>query len=330
MGDVLSQQEIDMLLSALSSGEVSAEEIKEEKSQEDKVKPYDFKHPNRVSKDQLRVIHMIQENFARVYGTTLSGFLRTIVEIEVVSVDQVSYGEFIRSLPSPTSLDIFSLSPLEGRGILQLDLSIVFIMLDRLLGGPGEPIDKTRELTDVEEVVYNKVVSRALNDFKEVWSHIIEMNPKLEGREYNPQFAQIVSPNEMTVLITLEVKIGKASGIMNICIPYIVLEPVIPKLSAQYWFSTGKKSGVEDLAIVKRSVNFIRLPVVVYLGNAVLTVRELLHLKLGDIIRLDTSADASLLIKVGGVPKFYAKPGLRGKKIALMITSKIEEKEVAM
>jgi len=330
MGEVLSQQEIDMLLSALSSGEVSAEEIKEEQKQEDKVKPYDFKHPNRVSKDQLRVIHMIMENFARVFGTTLSGYLRTIAEIEVVSVDQVSYGEFVRSLPSPTALDIFSLPPLEGRGILQLDLSIVFVMLDRLLGGPGEPINKMRELTDVEEVVYNKVITRALSDFKEVWSHITEMNPKLEGREYNPQFAQIVSPNEMTVLITFEVKVGKNSGIMNICIPYIVLEPIIPKLSAQYWFSTGKKSSAKDFAIVKENINFIKLPVVVYLGNATLTVGELLNLKRGDIIRLDNPVNSDLLVKVNGIPKFYAKPGLKGKKIALMITSKPEEEGVAV
>ena len=329
MGEVLSQQEIDMLLSALDSGEVNAEEIKEEKT-EPKVKPYDFKHPNRLSKDQLRVIHMIQENFGRVFATTLSGYLRSIIEINVVSVDQVSYGEFIRSLPSPTSLDIFSLSPLEGRAIIQFDLSIVFMMLDRLLGGPGEFTNAVRELTDIEEVVYNKIVIRALRDFKEVWNHIIELNPKLEGREYNPQFAQVVSPNEMTVLITLEVKIKESSGIMNICLPYIVLEPVIPKLSAQYWFSSTKKGGVKDFALVRENLHFVKIPVTVYLGKSNLTIRELLQLKRGDIIRLDNAAKSNLLIKVNSVPKFYAKPGLKGRKIALMITSKITEEEVAM
>ena len=228
--DVLSQAEIDELLSALSTGMVSTEEIETERRQK-KVKVYDFKRPDKFSKDQLRTLQMIHENFARLLNTYLSAQLRTMVHLDVVSVDQLTYEEFIRSLPNPSVISVFQMNPLKGNAILEINPNIVFAIIDRLFGGPGLAPNKARPLTDIEETIMRRIIEKALTYFQEAWKQVIELSPKQGILETNPQFTQIVTPSDMVVIVTLQAKIGTVEGMLNLCLPYIVLEPVLRTLA---------------------------------------------------------------------------------------------------
>lgn len=223
--DVLSQSEIDQLLSALSTGVVSAEEMKVEEKQK-KVKVYDFKRPDKFSKDQIRTLYMLHENFARLLNTYLSTNLRTLVNISVASVEQLAYEEFIRSLSNPSVIGIFNMSPLKGNVIFEINPNIAFSIIDRLFGGEGTVINKIRTLTDIEETIIRKVITKSLDNLQEAWRHVVNTEPRLEVIETNPQFTQIVPPNDMVVIVTLQTQIGQVEGLINICIPYLVLEPI--------------------------------------------------------------------------------------------------------
>ena len=228
--DVLSQSEIDQLLSALSTGVVSAEEMKVEEKQK-KVKVYDFKRPDKFSKDQIRTLYMLHENFARLLNTYLSTNLRTLVNISVASVEQLAYEEFIRSLSNPSVIGIFNMSPLKGNVIFEINPNIAFSIIDRLFGGEGTVINKIRTLTDIEETIIRKVITKSLDNLQEAWRHVVNTEPRLEVIETNPQFTQIVPPNDMVVIVTLQTQIGQVEGLINICIPYLVLEPIMSKLT---------------------------------------------------------------------------------------------------
>ena len=215
--DVLSQSEIDQLLSALSTGVVSAEEMKVEEKQK-KVKVYDFKRPDKFSKDQIRTLYMLHENFARLLNTYLSTNLRTLVNISVASVEQLAYEEFIRSLSNPSVIGIFNMSPLKGNVIFEINPNIAFSIIDRLFGGEGTVINKIRTLTDIEETIIRKVITKSLDNLQEAWRHVVNTEPRLEVIETNPQFTQIVPPNDMVVIVTLQTQIGQVEGLINICI----------------------------------------------------------------------------------------------------------------
>lgn len=326
--DVLSQAEIDELLSALSTGKVSAEVIQTEQKQK-KVKVYDFKRPDKFSKDQLRTIQMIHENFARLLNTYLSAQLRAMVHVDVVSVDQLTYEEFIRSLPNPSVISVFQMNPLKGNAILEMNPNIVFAIIDRLFGGPGLPPNKSRPLTDIEETIMRRVVEKALEYFQEAWKQVITLSPQLGVVETNPQFTQIVTPNDMVVIVTLQAKIGVAEGLLNICLPFIVLEPVMSKLSTTLWVaSTGTKtSSPETVALLRRKLASIRIPVIVQLGTATITVRDLLGLEVNDVLKLDTKVDNELSVIIGRWEKYKCKPGLSGAKLAVQITRITERGE---
>jgi len=327
MSDVLSQSEIDALLSALSTGELDAEEIKvEEKSK--KVKLYDFKRPDKFSKDQIRTLQMLHDSFARLLTTSLSGQLRTMVQIQVVSVEQLTYEEFVRSIPTMTTLTIFDMNPLEGSGVLELGPNITFSIIDRLLGGPGYAPEKARELTDIEEIIIGKVINRFLDNLQESWKNVAEINPSLKSIENNPQFVQLVPANDMVIVITFNTMIGKSEGIMSMCLPYIVLEPVLPKLSAHYWFaSTRKENNAEHLNLIKKKIEKAKIPLIVELGSATIPIQDLLQLQVGDVVSLDAKVDKELDIKIGTRTKFKARPGLVGNKVAIQISSIVEEGE---
>ncbi len=232
-GDVLSQAEIDELLSNISSGAVSAEEIQSEEKLK-KIKLYDFKRPDKFSKDQIRTLYMIHENFARLLNTYLSAHLRTMVHIDVASVDQLTYEEFIRSLPNPSVIGVFQMRPLKGNAILELNPNIVFAIIDRLFGGKGTPMTKPRALTDIEEAIVTRVINKALEGLQDAWKQVVAIEPQMEIIETNPQFTQIVPPNDMVVIITLQAKIGDAEGLINLCIPYLVVEPIMSKLTTTF------------------------------------------------------------------------------------------------
>ena len=327
MSEVLSQSEIDALLSALSTGELDVEEIKtEEKSK--KVKIYDFKRPDKFSKDQIRTLQMLHDSFARLLTTSLSAQLRTMVQIQVVSVEQLTYDEFVRSIPTLTTLTIFDMEPLEGSGILELGPNVTFPIIDRLLGGPGYAPERSRELTDIEEIIIGKILNRMLDYLQESWKNVVAFNPSLKSIETNPQFVQIVPPNDMVVLITLNAMIGRNDGIMTICLPYIVLEPILSKLSAHYWFaSTRKETTVENLSLIKKKIEKAKVPIVVELGGAVIPIQELLQLQVGDVLPLDAPLNKEMEVKIGTRIKYKARPGLAGNRVAVQITSIVEEGE---
>ena len=319
--DVLSQSEIDKLLSAISTGDVSAEEIKKEDEQK-KVKVYDFKRPDKFSKDQIRTLYMLHENFARLLNTYLSTHLRTMVNVEVASVEQLTYQEFIQSLTNPSVIGVVAVPPLKGNIIMEINTGISFSIIDRVLGGKGENTIKPRVLTEIEIAIMRRVIDRALDQLKEVWTNVVRFEPKLEATEDNPQFVQIVPPSDMVVIITLQMKVGDVEGFMNICMPYLVLEPVMSKLTTTFWVasSVSREDNPEQVEVLKRRTEKTYVPFIVELGEINISIREFLTLGFGDVLQLDTKVKDELRCKVGTHTKFYCRPGTSGKRSAVQIT----------
>jgi flagellar motor switch protein FliM len=237
MTEVLSQDEIDQLLTAINAGDTEPEDFRPAADTR-KIKIYDFKRPDKFSKEQIRTVSIMHETFARLTTTALSATLRSMVHVHVASVDQLTYEEFIRSIPTPTTLAIINMDPLKGNAILEVDPAITFSIIDRLFGGTGEGTKAQHELTDIEQSVMEGIIVRILGNMREAWAQVIDLRPRLGQIDTNPQFASIVPPTEMVVLVTLETKVGEVEGMMNFCIPYLTIEPIIGKLSAQYWYSS--------------------------------------------------------------------------------------------
>ncbi|GAA0395522.1 flagellar motor switch protein FliM [Paenibacillus motobuensis] len=325
MVDVLSQNEIDALLAALSSGEMDAEELKKEETQK-KIRSYDFKRAVRFSKDHIRSLTRIHENFARYLTTYFSAQLRTFVQINVVQVEQLPYDEFIRSIPKMTILNIFEAEPLEGRMVLEVHPNVAFAMLDRLLGGMGIAPSKIGSLTEIETIIMEKIFSRAFDSLQEAWKTVIDIQPRMEGLETNPQFMQIVSPNETIALISLSTKIGDTSGMINLCIPHVVIEPIMPKLSVHHWFVSQKKSRApEEMDALRNRVSKANLPIIAELGESNITVREFLELSAGDVISLNKSVQEGLAIRVGDRLKYIGSPGTLKDRVAVQIDEIVSE-----
>lgn len=325
MVDVLSQNEIDALLAALSSGEMDAEELKKEDTQK-KIRSYDFKRAVRFSKDHIRSLTRIHENFARYLTTYFSAQLRTFVQISVVQVEQLPYDEFIRSIPKMTVLNIFEAEPLVGRMVLEVHPNIAYAMLDRLLGGIGNAPAKMNALTEIETIIMERIFSRAFESLQEAWKTVLDITPRLEAMETNPQFMQIVSPNETIALISLSTKIGDTTGMINLCIPHVVLEPIMSKLSAHQWFVSEKKTRVpEEVESLKQRVSKARLPIIAELGESNLTISEFLGLSVGDVISLNKPVHDGLSIKVGDKLKYIGSPGTMKDRVAVQIDEIVSE-----
>ncbi|GGG12343.1 flagellar motor switch protein FliM [Paenibacillus abyssi] len=325
MVDVLSQNEIDALLAALSSGEMDAEELKKEETQK-KVRAYDFKRAVRFSKDHIRSLTRIHENFARFLTTYFSAQLRTFVQINVVQVEQLPYDEFIRSIPKMTILNIFEAEPLEGRMVLEVHPNVAYAMLDRLLGGQGSAPSKINALTEIETIVMERIFSRAFDSLQEAWKTVIDLSPRLEALETNPQFMQIVSPNETIALISLSTKIGETTGMINLCIPHVVIEPIMSRLSVHHWFVSQKKSRApEEVEVLEQRVSKAKLAIVAELGSSTISVREFLGLALGDVIALNKNVGEGLHIKVGEKLKFIGSPGSVKDRLAVQIDEIVSE-----
>ncbi len=325
MGDVLSQAEIDALLSALSDGQVDVEEMRTSKSQK-RIRVYDFKRPNKFSKDQIHSLQNIHENFCRGLTTYFSGNLHAVSESTVLSIEQITYDEFIRSLPNPTVLGIYSVKPLEGTMLIEVSPSLIFTVVDRLLGGQGKGSEKNRELTEIEKTIVENRLSQMIFIAQEAWAEIYELNPAFMSMETNPQFTQIVAPNEMIVLITIEVKIGEEVGMINICMPYLVLEPILDKLSTYFLFSTqAKVTSPEQVQAIRRKIEWAKVDMVAFLGHSEILVRDLLDLAKGDVIPLNQSVHDPLPIYVGEFMKFKSLPGLNGEHLAVQITEIVKE-----
>jgi len=328
MNEVLSQDEIDQLLQAISSGDTESSDFKPVNDTR-KIKIYDFKRPDKFSKEQIRTVSIMHETFARLTTTSLSAQLRSLVHVHVASVDQLTYEEFIRSIPTPTTLAVINMDPLKGNAVLEIDPAITFSMIDRLFGGTGQGAKVSRDLTDIEQSVMEGIIVRILANMREAWTQVIDLRPRLGQIETNPQFAQIVPPSEMVVLVTLETKVGEEEGMMNFCIPYLTIEPIISKLSSQFWFSSVRRSSTTQyLGTLKEKLSDVDMDVVAEIGTINMPIRDVLALRQGDVVRLSSvRVGDPLTLSVGNKKKFYCQPGVVGKKMAVQVISKIDESD---
>lgn len=344
MSEILSQNEIEALLNSLSGG-VEAEPApaghavpppRGSAAMSTFLPPiksggrtvayevYDFRRPDKLSKDQLRTLQQINETFARLVSSGLSAYLRTPVQIDLVALEQVPYEDYLRGI-NHSVFTIMSLPPLAGQAVLEMEFGLVFTMIDRMLGGPGKPIKRTN-LTDIERPLLRQTIERMFAALKSAWEGVVMINPTVEGTESSAQFVQIAPPTDVAVTILFEVRMGGARHAMSICIPYQVLKPITGKLCAQKWFSGGSRKATpatrEHLSL---QVNEADVELNVTLGETVVTMGQFIALRPGDTLLLSQPVAEPLTMSVGGVPKFHGRPAMRGKKIVFAVTGRAKE-----
>ncbi|MCI8381789.1 MAG: flagellar motor switch protein FliM [Lachnospiraceae bacterium] len=326
MGEVLSQQEIDNLLAALSTGELDANDIQDK--EEKQVKDYDFKRPVKFSKEHLRTLEIIFEHYGRLLATNLQVYLRKNVQVTVNSSETVTFSEFSNALSSPVILSIVNFAPLPGNILMELSLNIGYVIIDRMLGGQGTALERTKDFSEIEMAILEKILVVCMQLLREPWKNVVEINPVLDRIETNPQFAQIIAPSDMIAIITLNIKIGEVEGMMNVCLPYFTLEDIMDNLNTKFWYSTIHEASDEDYeehleSLVKR----VSVPIRALLGTSSISVNDFMNLQLGDIIRLDSEINGDLTVYVGNIKKFTAVPGSSKEKYAVQVTSVLEEEE---
>lgn len=324
MSEILSQEEIDKLLNAYSSGELDAEDYKNEDNVD--VKVYDFKRPSKFSKEHLRTLESIFEHYGRLLYTNLPAYLRKNVQVDVLNAEAVTYSEFSNSLSNPVLLGLVNFSPLPGNILIELATNLGFCMVDRLLGGEGVALEKKREFSEIELIIIERVLNVCVDLLRDPWRNVANVEPRLERIETNPQFAQIISPQEMTAIVTINLKIGDVEGLMNICLPYATLEDVIDKLNIKYWYSTmqNREEGNYD-DIIETLISKAEIPIKAILGESSMSVAEFVNLQPGDLIKLDSNIEKELTVYVGNIKKFMALPGSSNENYAVRITSVIRE-----
>ena len=324
MPDVLSQDEIDNLLKALSSGELDVEEMKG--TDEKQVKNYDFARPSKFSKEHLRTLEIIFEHFGRLLATNLPAYLRKSVSVDVVNSEVVIYSEFSNALSNPVLLGVVGMDPLMGNVIMEMASNLGFAIVDRLLGGVGNSLEKERDFSEIELSILERVFTICVNLLHEPWENVVEITPRLNRIETNSQFAQIISPSETIAIVTINLKIGDVEGLMNICLPYTTLEPVMDKLNTKYWFSTMKEKDSNSYeAAIENIIDNTLIPMKAVLGTSKINVQDFVNLQLGDIIRLDRKVDDELEVYVGNIKKFKALPGYSDNKYAVRVTEILRE-----
>ena len=326
MGEVLSQNEIDSLLAALNSGEIDAEEMSD--ASDKQVKNYDFKRPTKFSKEHLRTLEIIYEHYGRLLSTSLPVYLRKNVQISVVSSEAIVFSEFTNALFNPVILGIVNFQPLGGNIMVEMATRLGYAMIDRMLGGEGEPLNKTREFTEIELTIVKKMLVTFIQLMCEPWKNVVDINPVLERIETNSQFAQIISPNDMIAIVTLNMKIGDVEGFMNICLPFFTLESVMERLNTKYWYSNMQEQKEDELeeyleSLIKR----VDVPVKALLGRTEIAITDFINIQVGDIIRLNTDVEQDLKVYVGNIEKFTALPGSSKDKYAVRVTSVLREEE---
>lgn len=327
MGEVLSQNEIDSLLAALSTGELDVDEMQEKSDKQ--VKNYDFKRPAKFSKEHLRTLEIIYEHYGRLLATNLPVYLRKNIQVTVASSETVTFSEFTNALSNPVILGIINFQPLGGNIILDLAANLGFAMIDRMLGGKGVPLEKNREFSEIEMTIIEKLMVVAMQVMREPWKNVLEINPILDRIETNPQFAQVIAPNEMIAIVTLNMKIGDVEGFMNVCLPYFTLESVMDRLNTKYWFSTMQEDNEENYQLyIESLIKRVNVPVKVVMGKSAVSVNDFINLQPGDIIRLDSQIDSELNVYVGNIMKFNAVPGTSKDKYAARITNVIREEDI--
>lgn len=323
MADILTPEEIQALLGALEKGELLPP-LEDKEMFGRFIKEYDFKRPDKFSKDQLRVLQMIIEGFARNWGTYLSAKMRSIVHIEVDKIGQLTYEEYLRGLSHPWVIIIYSASPLEGNALFEFSPSLSFTILDKLLGGIGKSYDEIRELTEIEEAIFSSVVNDGLRYLRQSLKDVVKVNTRIESIESNPQFVQIVPPAEIVLSVTLEMQIDDTSGLLGFCFPFMFLEPISNELKTKSYFSSQREPDKHKPQILNH-LHSVKLSISGKLGSAHLLVREILDLDVGDIIKLDTHVKDSIEIQVSRKSKWQGRAGLSGNFRAVKIEKELDD-----
>ena len=325
---MLSQAEIDALVNQLAAPEPGA--LPEMR----KVKTFDFRFNKRLDKfstNQLQTLRTLHDNFTRLLNNSLSVYLRTRVEATVVSIDQITYGDFISSIGIPSILSIFSMDPLPGSGMVQVDLNLVFSVIDRLLGGPGWYPQKLRDLTDIERTLMQRFMARMLNSYREAWNYLLTLSLKIEALDSNPQFIPRIIPlDQIVAFITCELKVGDMSGVMNFCLPYQVLQQVGTQLSDFQWspsITASRGMTEQDIAMLARNVERAPVDVRVELGKTVVSLRDLIALQPGDLVMFDKPVTEPLAATVNDREKFKVFPGVNRDKLAVRVSQIVQDEE---
>ncbi len=325
MAKILSQDEIDALLTTVSSGDedVADDPIDDERLRS--IVAYDFKHPNRVSKDQIRTLENLHDNFSGHYGSSLSAALRTIVDVDLVSVDQITYSEFIMSLVTPSCTYTFAAPPLEAVCLVDFNPTLTFSLIDRMFGGTGKILETERELTGIERSVLARIVNSLYKDMERAWENIVNLKIDQKSFETNPQFIQIVPPGETVVVVSFQIKLFQSTGLLTMCYPYVSLEPIVTKLSAQNWIdATKKKSHEADRSLNENNLQSVSAVVTANLLDTTIKMKDFLKLRVGDIVPSEKKIVQPMEISINQRKKFFAKPGLSGKKKAFQVVEAIE------
>lgn len=334
MDQVLSQQEIDRLLSAMTSGELD-QQVVEEENELSKIKDYDFRRPTKLSKEYVNTLHMIFEDFSKMGSGVLSTSLRTNVQLQLAAIEQISYDEFIHSIPKFTLLGMFRSQPLNGIQMLEMNPQLCMLLVELLCGGlemrqtqkVEEDFSEKKSFTDIELSILESVVQNLTEVYEHVWKDIAELNTVVEGLDTNPQLMQNMSPNEPVILATFTVKILEMTTFINLCIPYVFFEGIIDKLSFRNWFDTNKTVNSEDTDELQKSINSVYLELEVLLGNAQMSLSDFLHLAPGDVIKLDRKITEPLVTYIEGKPFYRVRPGRKDSQLAIELIDKIEGEE---
>ncbi len=336
MADVLDQDEVDALLNAVAGGEIDEggdggdePDSSEGGATSHEIHNYDFKRPERVSKDQMLAFEGLHERFARNFGAALSGYLRTIIEVKCRSTEQLTFAEFTYSLPTPTSFSLLSAEPLEGQICLEISPLIIYPIIDRMLGGSNaELYIPQRPLTHIEQRLASRIIERALESLAEAWNNIVEVAFEVIQHESNPQLVQIVAPNEVVIVVGFEIKMGNRSGSMSLCIPFTVIEPVMGRLASQDWFNYSKRrEETSHKQNIIENIGEAKMKTRTFLGQTTIKVSDLMNLQEGDVLKLKKEAIEDLVMQVEGLSKFTGKIGqFRGQK-ALKVTHRAKPGE---
>jgi flagellar motor switch protein FliM len=327
---MLSQEEIDALVNQLAAPAALENTALEGK----RIKTFDFRFNKRLDKfsnNQLQTLRTLHDNFTRLLNNSLSVYLRTRVEATIVSIEQISYGDFIASIGIPSILSIFSMDPLPGSGIVQVDLNLVFSIIDRLLGGPGWFPQKLRDLTDIERTLMQRFTARMLNSYRESWNYLLTLSLKIEALDSNPQFIPRIIPlDQIVAYVSCELKIGDMSGVMNFCLPFLVLQSIGPQLSDFQWSPSvvaGRGMTEEDIAQLVRNVERAEADIEVELGRTTVSLRDLVQLQLGDLVMFDKLTTEPLTARVNDCDKFRVFPGVHRDKVSVQVSDIIESEE---
>lgn len=325
LDNVVTNEEIDALMEAVQSGQVSPPARSGSGRQ---IKEYDFTRPDKFSKEQMRALEMIHSNLARNLSTHLSAMLRSQAEVEMESIVETSYMEFFDSIDHPATIALLSLEPLVGRALLEIGSGISFALLDRMLGGPGAVIGEPRELTEIEKGLMGRVVERVAKCVDDSWSTLAPIHAEMEMIIGSMLFGQIALPDDRLVLARYVVHLGKVSGYAHIGIPVTALDPVLSRLTAQQWFSGARHSKSDALTdSIRQSLDAAALQLAAELGHANITVQELLDLQVGDLVCLNRKAGADLDVRIGEQVRFRGQPGQVGRRLGLRITQRLDERE---